>query len=112
MESYKNLLPKGVNILLGHPVFLFIIPCLDHEWHLAFKAVAGIATSADVFNPLQVWQRPEAYNENITEARQLTTIFQGHYKSSKTLSWNTLDISEVGCVIHETIFCSFLFLAG
>ncbi len=78
-----------------------IIPCLDYEWHLAFKAVAGIATSADDFNPFQVWKSPDAYNEDIPEASQLTTIFPGHYKSSKVLHWNTLAISQVSCVIFQ-----------
>ncbi len=82
-------------------VFSDSISCIDHGWHLAFKAVAGIATSADYFNPFQVWQRPEAYNEDIAEARQLTTMFQGHYKSFKVLSWNALNISEVSCVIRK-----------
>ncbi len=72
---------------------------IDHEWYLAFKAVAGIATSADEFNPFQIWQSAEAYNDDIPEARQLTATFKRHYKSTKVLSWNTLNISEVSCVI-------------
>ncbi len=78
-----------------------LISCLDHEWHLAFKAVAVIATSPSDFNPFQIWQSPVAYNEDILEARQLTTVFPGHYKSSKTLSWNSLDINKVSRVIIQ-----------
>ena len=71
---------------------------LDPEWQLAFKAVAGIASpsmAASDYDPLKVWLSSDAHNMDKPDARELTTRFEGHYKSDITLNWENRHIKEV-----------------
>ncbi|XP_072017791.1 uncharacterized protein [Amphiura filiformis] len=76
-------------------------------WQLVFKAVAGVTTSTvddgtfDTYDPYQVWDRPEPFNEDNAEARQLNTNFKGHYKSSFALHWETRNIQKVKVALSD-----------
>ncbi|XP_072017377.1 uncharacterized protein [Amphiura filiformis] len=93
----------------GHISMRFdLIGCEDPEWHLVFKAVSSIATAPmnsangfDEYDPLQVWEGPEPLHEDIHEARQLNTKFNGHYKSSFATDWETHSIDKVTVVLLD-----------
>ncbi|XP_072017483.1 uncharacterized protein, partial [Amphiura filiformis] len=84
-----------------------LIGCEDPEWQLVFKAVSGIASAPmnsdgfDEYDPYKVWQRNEPGIEEIPEARQLTTNFTGHYKSSFAVDWETRNIDKVMVVLLD-----------
>ncbi|XP_072016885.1 uncharacterized protein [Amphiura filiformis] len=95
----------------GHICMRFdLIGCEDPDWQLVFKAVSGIATEPlnsangfDEYDPYQVWKRPEPLNEDIAEARLLTSSFQGHYKSSFALNWGDENINKIKVVLLDDI---------
>ena len=80
---------------------------IDSDWQLVFKAVSGIDGQPvnngefDSNDLGQLWERPQAWNENISEARLLNSAYKGHFKSSFLNNWNTYHINKVCIHIIE-----------
>ena len=58
-----------------------------------------MAGGIDTNDPFKVWERNEPFNENTSNADQLTTDVRGHYKSHLALDWETRNIDKVGTFI-------------
>ena len=79
---------------------------IDPDWQLVFKAVSGIAGEPvnngefDSNDLGQLWERPQAWNENKPEAQLLNSAYEGHFKSSFVFSSESYRIDKV-CIQYD-----------
>ena len=57
---------------------------------MVFKVVSGVA--ADIY---QLWTSADSFNENKTEALNISSSFRGHYKNRFVQNWQTTKPKEV-----------------
>lgn len=58
---------------------------------MVFKVVSGV--SADIY---QLWTSAETLNENKTEALNVNSSFEAHYKNRFVQNWQYVSPREVG----------------
>lgn len=67
-----------------------LFPCYI-GWTMIFKVVGGVAPNTID----QLWSSPDTLAENIDEALDTTSKYQGHYKNRIVQRWKTFSPREV-----------------